>query len=75
MLIYVVCDVTLSVYPHRAGLKYMPRPGAQMRGGVGGVTPPPIFKHSVLVVIIKSVPNQIQSSFMRGAKGAMGGSC
>ena len=28
------------------------------------------FKHSVLVVIIKSVPNQIQSSFMRGVKGA-----
>ena len=36
----------------------------------GGGHPPPIFKHSVLVVIIKSVPNQIQSSFMRGAKGA-----
>ena len=41
-------------------------------GGGGGDTPPPIFKHSVLMVIIKSVPNQIQSPFYARSKGRDG---
>jgi hypothetical protein len=51
--------------------------GANEGGGCGGCDTPPIFKHSVLMVIIKSVRwnqawNQIKSPFYARSKGRDG---
>ena len=47
LIIYYACDVTLSVYPHRASLKNMPDTvgiePTTMGRGTGGACAPPLF--------------------------------
>jgi hypothetical protein len=50
LTIYYACDVTLSVYPHRASLKNMPDQGGNRTydhvpggGAMGACAPPPLF--------------------------------
>jgi hypothetical protein len=73
-----ICRLFILFIAYSRTIRTIRRLFASLRGAnegeCGGCdTPPPIFKHSVLMVIIKSVPwNQIQRTFYARSKGRDG---